>query len=304
LAMEELLKHCVLCPRKCGADRISGEKGICGAGAALKVARAALHNWEEPCISGRNGSGTVFFSYCPLHCVYCQNAQIGSGRAGAEITEARLAEIFLELEAQGAHNINLVTPTHYTPHIACALRRAKEAGLTIPVVHNGSGYESVQTLRLFDGLADIYLADFKYMDEKPAGQYSDAPDYAAVAKEALGEMVRQAGEPAFDTEGMMQRGVIVRHLLLPGHIGDAKKVVRYLYDTYGNRIYLSLMSQYTPLQGERLPARLRRKVSQSEYGELVDFAVGLGVENGFLQEGSAASESFIPPFDLTGVSRE
>ena len=187
-----------MCPRACGADRTAGQKGICGASAEVKVARAALHFWEEPCISGTRGSGTVFFSYCPLHCVYCQNAQISNGQAGAEITVRRLAEIFFELKEQGAHNINLVTPTHYTPHIAQALRNAKDAGLTIPIVHNGSGYESVQTLRMLDGLIDIYLTDFKYMDEGIASQYSHAPAYAAVAKNALAEMVRQAGEAVFD----------------------------------------------------------------------------------------------------------
>lgn len=295
------MNRCQLCPRACGTDRSAGQKGICGAGAKIKVARAALHFWEEPCISGTRGSGTVFFSYCPLHCVYCQNAQLSGGRAGAEITVRRLAEIFLELEEQGAHNINLVTPTHYTPHIARALRCAKEAGLGIPVVHNGSGYESVRTLRMLDGLIDIYLTDFKYMDKGIAERYSHAPDYAAHAKDAIAEMVRQAGVAVFDADGMMRRGVIVRHLLLPGHLEDSKNVVRYLYETYGDDIYLSLMSQYTPVQKEQLPEGLRRMVTDEEYDGLIDFALALGVENGFLQEGAAASESFIPPFDLTGV---
>ena len=302
--MEELLRRCMLCPRKCGANRAEGEKGMCGAGADLKVARAALHFWEEPCISGENGSGTVFFSYCPLHCVYCQNAAISSGQAGAEITMQRLADIFMELQEKGAHNINLVTPTHYTPHIAAALRIAKEGGLHIPVVHNGSGYETADTLEMLRGLVDIYLTDFKYMDVKTAQEYSHAQDYTHVVKEALREMVRQAGTAVFDKQGMMQKGVIVRHLLLPGHAEEAKTIVKYLYDTYGDTVYLSLMSQYTPVRRSGLPIELRCNVTEEEYGELVRYALRLGVERGFLQEGTAADESFIPPFDLTGVLSE
>lgn len=270
----------------------------------MKVARAALHYWEEPCISGERGSGTVFFSYCPLHCVYCQNAQISRGQAGAEITVERLAEIFLELEAQGAHNINLVTPTHYTPHIVCALHMAKESGLHVPIVHNGNGYEAVETLRMQRGLIDIYLTDFKYMDRQSAQKYSHAGDYTDVAKTALAEMVRQKGEAVFDGQGIMQQGVIVRYLLLPGHISEGKDVVRYLYETYGDEIYISLMSQYTPVKMDGLPKELQTGVTENEYAELVEYALALGVENGFLQEGGAANESFIPPFDLTGVFRE
>ena len=304
MAMEELLKKCLLCPRRCGADRINGEKGICGAGERLKVARAALHYWEEPCISGERGSGTVFFSYCPLHCVYCQNAQISRGQAGAEITVERLAEIFLELEAQGAHNINLVTPTHYTPQIVCALHMARERGLHVPIVHNGSGYEAVETLRMQRGLIDIYLTDFKYMDRQSAQKYSHAGDYIDVAKAALAEMVRQKGGAVFDGQGIMQQGVIVRYLLLPGHTSEGKDVIRYLYETYGDQIYISLMSQYTPVRMDELPEELQTGVRENEYAELVKYALALGVENGFLQESGAAEESFVPPFDLTGVFRE
>lgn len=299
--MEPLLKRCRLCPHACGADRTAGETGICGADARLKVARAALHFWEEPCISGTVGSGTVFFSYCPLHCVYCQNAEISGGQAGAEVSTGRLADIFLELQGQGAANINLVTPTHYIPHIIEALARATERGLALPIVYNCSGYEGVEALRRLDGLVDIYLTDFKYMDVSLARRYSRAADYPLAAKRALREMVRQAGEAEFDGKGLMRRGVIVRHLLLPGCLEDSRAVVRYLYETYGNKIWLSLMSQYTPVCKERLPEELRRHVRTEEYDALVDFAVGLGIENGFLQEGEAAGESFIPPFDLTGV---
>ncbi|WP_330598777.1 radical SAM protein [Christensenella tenuis] len=300
-SMEPLLKRCRLCPHACGADRTAGEKGKCGAGAQLKVARAALHFWEEPCISGAVGSGTVFFSHCPLHCVYCQNAGISSGKAGAGITTGRLADIFLELQEQGAANINLVTPTHYVPHIIEALARAKERGLTLPIVYNCSGYEGVEALRLLAGMVDIYLMDFKYMDASIARRYSHAAGYPLAAKRALREMVRQAGDAEFDEKGLMRRGVIVRHLLLPGCLEDSRAVVRYLYETYGNRIWLSLMSQYTPVCKERLPEELRRQVRAEEYDALVDFAVSLGIENGFIQEGKAADESFIPPFDLTGI---
>lgn len=300
-AMEPLLKHCRLCPHACGADRTAGEKGICGADARLFVARAALHFWEEPCISGTVGSGTVFFSHCPLHCVYCQNAEISDGRAGAEITAGRLADIFLELQGQGAANINLVTPTHYVPHIIEALTRAKGRGLSLPVVYNCSGYESVEALRLLDGLVDIYLTDFKYMDSALAQRYSNAPDYPRAAKRALHEMTRQAGKAEFDEKDLMRRGVIVRLLLLPGCLEDAKAAVRYLYETHEDGIWLSLMSQYTPVHAECLPPELRRPVTPEEYEALVNYAIALGVENGFLQEGKAADESFIPPFDCTGV---
>lgn len=297
-------ENCRLCPRECGADRAAGEKGACGADNRLVVARAALHFWEEPCISGEAGSGTVFFSHCPLRCVYCQNAEISGGQAGIEITPGRLAEIFMELQGQGAANVNLVTPTHYVPHIAEALRTAKGGGLHIPAVYNCGGYESVRALRLLEGLVDVWLTDFKYMDGELAGCYSHAENYPAAAKDALAEMARQTGEAVFDDRGIMRRGIIVRHLLLPGGLEDSKAVVRYLFETYGDRIFLSLMNQYTPVHAERLPRELRRKVTEGEYEELVGYAVDLGVNNGFIQEGGTAEESFIPPFDLTGVLKK
>jgi len=297
-------ENCRLCPRECGADRAAGEKGACGADSRLVVARAALHFWEEPCISGEAGSGTVFFSHCPLRCVYCQNAEISGGQAGAGITPDRLAEIFMELQAQGAANVNLVTPTHYVPHIAEALRTAKDGGLHIPVVYNCGGYESVRALRLLEGLVDVWLTDFKYMDGGLAGRYSHAENYPDAAKDALAEMARQTGGAVFDDRGIMRRGIIVRHLLLPGALEDSKAVVGYLFKTYGDQIFLSLMNQYTPVHAERLPRELRRKVTDGEYEELVGYAVDLGVDNGFIQEGGTAEESFIPPFDLTGVLKK
>lgn len=294
---------CTLCPRNCGANRSKGEKGVCGvAGEYILAARAALHFWEEPCISGKNGSGTVFFSGCPLRCVYCQNYDIARTEVGMEISEERLSEIFLELQEKGAHNINLVTPTHYTPEIIRAVRGARAQGLCLPVVYNCSGYEKTETLQMLEGIADIYLTDFKYMEAEMAKQYSHAPDYPQKARAALGEMVRQTGPAAFDGDGMMKSGVIVRYLLLPGHVKNAKAVVKYVYETYKDQVYLSLMNQYTPLpQVQKQFPELARRVTKREYGRLVDYALQLGVENAFIQEGKTAEESFIPMFDYEGL---
>ena len=293
---------CTLCPRACRAARRKGRKGYCGvSGTKILCARAALHMWEEPCISGKSGSGAVFFGGCPLRCVYCQNREIAKAAAGKEITWERLSEIFLELAGKGAANINLVTPTHYTPEIVRAVERARGEGLSIPVVYNCGGYEKVETLRMLEGIVDVYLTDFKYMESDLAGKYSHAPDYPEVAKAALEEMMRQAGEACFDEEGMMKKGVIVRHLLLPGHLKNGKSVVEYVYETYGDRVYLSLMNQYTPLPGLEAYPELNRKVTKREYERLVDYALSIGLENGFIQEGETAKESFIPAFDGEGV---
>jgi len=244
-------KICTLCPRNCSVDRENGEKGICGQTTEIKVARAALHFWEEPCISGEEGSGTVFFSGCSLHCVFCQNEAIANGTVGKVITTDRLAEIFLELQEQGANNINLVTPGHFIPQIKEALLIAKKRGLTLPIVYNTSSYESVEALKSLDGFVDIYLPDFKYMSSELSRKYSHAPDYAKVAKAAIAEMVRQTGNPVFDEngeEGLIKRGTIVRHLTLPGCMDDSKEIIKYLYNTYKNQIYISIMNQFTPLE--------------------------------------------------------
>ncbi|MBP5160189.1 MAG: radical SAM protein [Lachnospiraceae bacterium] len=297
---------CHLCPRECGADRSKGERGYCGAGEEPIVARAALHMWEEPCISGSRGSGAVFFSGCQLRCVSCQNHDIALMRGGTKISTRRLADIFLELEEQGAHNINLVTPTHFIHSIKEALVLAKSEGLGIPIVFNTGGYDKAGTLRELDGLVDIYLPDMKYHGREAAKRYSNAPDYFEVAARALQEMVRQTEGLLFEDDGsedgLMKRGVIVRHLLLPGGLEDSKAVVRYLYETYGDRIYMSLLNQYTPMPQvrDRFP-ELERTVSEEEYDELVDYAIELGVTNCFIQEGEAISESFIPQFDGYGV---
>lgn len=298
--MLELLNHCRLCPRCCGVNRNKGERGFCGADSTVRVGRASLHYWEEPCLSGERGSGTVFFSYCTLQCVYCQNSQISHDHLGKEITLSRLAEIFLELQEKGAHNLNLVTPTHYVPQIITALDAAKADGLSLPVVYNTSGYERAETLRLLDSHVDIYLPDFKYASAGSASRYSAAGDYADVVKAALDIMTEQAGLPSFDEDGMMKRGVIVRHLILPGHYEETREILRYLHKRYGDRIYISLMNQYTPFARAKDYPEINCKVPQRDYDALVDYAVELGVENGFIQEEGTAEESFIPLFDGQG----
>ena len=294
---------CSLCPRECGADRQAGAYGICGvSGEKIKIARAALHRWEEPCISGDTGSGAVFFCGCPLKCVYCQNREIAHAKTGIEVSVNRLAKIFIDLQQQGAANINLVTPTHYTPQIVEAAERARKTGLKVPFVYNCSGYEKAETLKLLEGIVDVYLTDFKYMETDLADRYSRAPDYPDVAKAALEEMVRQAGSPVFDEQGMLMRGVIVRHLLLPSCVRNGKAVVKYVHETYGDQVLLSLMNQYTPMEsGTAIYPELGRKVTKKEYEKLVDYALNLGVGQGYIQEGDTAKESFIPDFDGTGI---
>lgn len=297
-------KSCILCPRSCKIDREHGEKGICGQTNQLKVARAALHYWEEPCISGTAGSGTVFFSGCSLHCVFCQNESIANGSVGKLISEERLAEIFLELQEQKAANINLVTASHYIPQVKNALYRAKKQGLSIPIVYNTSSYETVEALKSLEGLIDIYLPDFKYMDTALAKKYSHAEDYPQTAKTAIAEMVRQTGNPCFDEkgeEGLLKRGTIVRHLTIPECLEDSKKILKYLYETYGNQIYISIMNQFTPLENVKNYPELNRKITEEEYEELIDYAIEIGIEQGFIQEGETAEESFIPNFDCIGV---
>lgn len=296
-----MLQKCTLCPRNCGVDRTREQIGYCGMTAELYVARAALHYWEEPCISGEKGSGTVFFTGCGMGCVYCQNRSIAAGRSGKKITVDRLADIFLELEQKGAENINLVTPTHFVPQIIEALNIARAMGLKLPVVYNTSGYERVETLKLLDGYVDIYLPDMKYMDPVPAERYSRCGDYFIYAHKALEEMVRQVGDPIFDDYGRMKKGVIVRHLSLPGYLQDSKDIVKYLYESYGNHIYISIMNQYIPFPTVGKYPEINRKLTKEEYEELVDYALEIGVENGYIQEGETAEESFIPEFNHEGV---
>lgn len=295
------LNDCTLCPRNCHVNRIAGETGCCGQTAELSVARASLHLWEEPCISGSNGSGTVFFIGCSLGCVYCQNHQISRGTAGKRVTIERLASVFLELAQQQACNINLVTPTHFVPQIIKAIETARDKGFRLPIVYNTSGYEKVETLRLLNGYADIYLPDMKYKSPQLSRRYSGCLDYFQRASRAITEMVRQTGVPVFNREGIMTKGVIVRHLVLPGCTEDSKDIIHYLFHTFGDAIYISIMNQYTPLAPIARFPELNRKLTDAEYEEVVDYALSLGLENGFIQEGETASESFIPDFNGQGV---
>lgn len=328
------------CPRECGADRENGT-GFCGGGALPKIARAALHFWEEPCISGVNGSGTVFFSGCSLRCVYCQNRKIALGDVGTTVSVERLAEIYLELQGQGAHNINLVTPAHETDAVIRSLERAKRQGLQVPVVYNTGSYEKVENLKRLEGLVDVWLPDLKYYSSELSARYSAAPDYFEVAKAAIAEMYRQAGTPEFvplkddrngrqhnaklevdrcrlsdaevgaqaedDEQYLLKKGVVVRHMVIPTHTADSKKIVEYLYRTYKDDIFISIMSQYTPVidaETAKGYPELARKLTEREYDSVVDYAIELGVENAFIQEGDAAEESFIPAFDGTGVKKD
>ena len=291
-------KECTLCARKCNIDRTSSI-GYCRESADMYIARAALHMWEEPPISGTNGSGTIFFSGCSLSCVFCQNREISRGRTGKSVSVNRLAEIMKELEEKAAHNINLVTPTHYIPSIAEAISLARSNGLSVPIVYNTGSYENVFSLKKLDGLVNIYLPDFKYFTSRTAAELSNAADYPEVAKAAIDEMFRQVGEPCFDEQGIMVRGIIVRILLLPGHVAEAKLSLKYLLDTYGDKIYISLMNQYTPMPNMKPP--LNRRVTHEEYRQLTDYAEKLGLKNGFIQDFGTASESFIPPFDGSGI---
>jgi putative pyruvate formate lyase activating enzyme len=298
---KNILEDCTLCPRDCHVDRSLGQIGMCRETAEVVVARAALHMWEEPCISGEKGSGTVFFSGCSLGCVYCQNHRIAKGLAGRKITTERLSDIFLELQEKGANNINLVTPSHYVPQIIEAITSAKRKGLYLPIVYNSSGYEKAETIKLLWGYVDVYLPDLKYKSGEISQRYSNAADYFKYASEAIREMVKQVCEPVFNEEGIMTKGVIVRHLTLPGYLMDSKDILEYLYDTFGNKIYISIMNQYTPLSQVKAYTEINRKVTPQEYEELVDYALYLGVENGFIQEGETAAESFIPEFNEEGV---
>ena len=257
--------------------------------------------WEEPCISGENGSGTVFFGGCSMGCIYCQNDKIRDGKVGKEISIERLVEIFFELKEKGANNINLVTPTHFVPHIIKALGIAKSKKFDLPIVYNTSGYEKIETLKMLEGYVDIYLPDFKYYNIESAKEYSNAPDYAEYAKSAVAEMLRQVGKPKIDENGIMKKGVIVRHLLLPHHLEESKQIIKYLYDTYKNDIFISIMNQYTPMPQVAKHKILKERVSEEDYNNLVNYAVDIGVENGFIQEGETAKESFIPSFDNSGV---
>ena len=297
----ELLDDCTLCPRNCHVNRNEGKVGYCRMTSELVVARAALHMWEEPCISGEKGSGTVFFSGCAMGCVFCQNHEIAKGLRGKSISVERLSEIFLELQEKGANNINLVTPSHYVPQIIEALDLARARGLVLPIVYNSSGYEKKETIKGLEGYVDIYLPDFKYMNDDIAERYSHCPDYSTYAKESIEEMVRQTGKPEFFPDGIMKKGTIVRHLSLPGYLEDSKDILDYLHANFKNDLYISIMNQYTPMVMVEKYPEINRKVTKKEYDELISYALMLGIKNAYTQEDETQDESFIPDFDGEGV---
>ena len=303
----QLPQHCTLCPRACGANRAAGAVGVCGAGDTLRVARAALHHWEEPCLSGdpeaATGSGTVFFSGCTLRCCYCQNFPISQQGVGKEISAARLSEIFLELQQGGAKNINLVTATQFLPWVTEALDTARARGLRLPIVYNTGGYETVETVQALSGYVDIWLADFKYASSAVGAELSAAADYPAVAEAALRRMLLQTGAPVYDADGYLQRGVIVRHLALPGHTQDSLAVLQTLArlrEETGTPFVPSLMSQFTPFY-HAADHGLGRRITSYEYRKVIDEAVRLGLTDGYMQQKSSAREEYTPPFDLQGV---
>ena len=309
---------CLLCPRECKIDRAAGKKGYCGESSKIMVARAALHFWEEPCISGEEGSGTIFFCGCPLHCIFCQNYGISKGNikkgnkdqdsknqesenTGKEITVEQLAEAMIRLQEKKANNINLVTATHYIPQVSESIKLARQKGLSIPIIYNTGGYEKRESLKLLEGLVDVYLPDMKYFSSKLSKEYSQAADYFKVAKEAIEEMVRQTGSPVFDEKGMIRKGVIVRHMILPGSTQDSMKIMKYLIKTYGNQIIISLMNQYTPMEQMKTHPLLKRRITKREYEKVIDFGIQMGWENGFIQENGTVGESFIPQWNGEGV---
>lgn len=292
-----ILKNCTLCPRNCHVNRYQ-KKGYCKASSKLKVSLASLHQWEEPFISGVNGSGTIFFSHCNLGCIYCQNKKIRDGY-GKEISIKRFSEILLEQQKRGAHNINLVTPTHYVPLIKKGIIKAKNNGLTIPIVYNTSSYENIETIQMMDKLIDIYLADLKYYDSLLGNKYSNCKDYFYYASKAIDEMYKQVGKFEIK-DGLLKKGLVVRILLLPGGVEDCKKILKYLYSKYQDNIYMSIMNQYTPIEKYKYQ-ELNRAVKDEEYDELINYACDLGIKNAFIQEGSVCDESFIPNFNLDNV---
>lgn len=319
------MNACTLCPRNCKKNRHAGEAGICGVSEQILLARAALHFWEEPCISGKSGSGTIFFSGCPLHCIYCQNQLISGGKVGKEVSVERLAEIMLALQEQGANNINLVTPDHYVPAIVKSLTLAKTQGLTLPIVYNTSSYVHVDTIKRLEGLVDVYLPDYKYAEESLAYSFSHALDYPSVALMAIDEMVRQQPHPVFsekaaetsdeacdnvydsayndtyDDNSLIKKGVVIRHLLLPGHLLNSKKACHTLYERYRDNVYLSIMSQYTPVVKNLPYPELNRRITRREYERLLDYCIDLGIHQAYIQDLEVAKESFIPAFDFTGI---
>ena len=297
----KVLENCTLCIRKCNVNRNKEIKGICNSSNTVKIARAALHFWEEPCISGKKGSGTVFFSNCNLKCVFCQNYKISHQGFGAEITIERLAEIFLELQDKGANNINLVTPTHFVPQIIEALKVAKKNGLNLPIVYNTNSLDTLETIKSLNGYIDIYLPDFKYFDDKYALKYSKIKGYSTNAISIINEMINQVGNPLFNSEGIMIKGVIVRHLLLPGLLFDSKKIIDTIYKNFGDNVYISLMNQYTHMYNAKIYPEINKAINEKHYDSIINYALSIGVKNGFIQDSGSSSEKFVPNFNNEGV---
>lgn len=298
--MHDMLKNCKICPRHCGSNRYYSI-GICGADAEIQVAKAYLHQWEEPCISGSLGSGAIFFCGCNMKCVFCQNHEISQKSFGKKINVCRLTEIILELQEQGAHNINLVSPTPYALHIIEAVKEAKTAGLSIPVIYNTNGYELEETIAALDGTVDIYLPDIKYYNDTYAMKYSNTGNYFKYAAKAVLAMVEQVGYPIFDDSGIMQKGVLIRHLVLPDLLDDSKKILRWIKDTLGEQAYVSLMCQYTPMFDAAKHEEINRKLEDWEYDLIIDYFFKIGLEFGYVQELSSAASNYIPHFNLSGV---
>lgn len=302
--MFEMLLKCNLCPRNCGVNRLNGEIGYCKSTLMPSVARVSLHKWEEPCISGKNGSGTIFFSNCNLNCVFCQNHKISQENIGLEITIERLSEIFIEIQAKGAHNVNLVTPVHYIPQIIEALILAKNRGLTIPILFNTNGYENVEAIKALNGYVNVYLPDLKYFSNEYSKLYSNAPEYFKFASSSINEMVSQVGPVKFNKDGLITSGVIIRHLVLPGLLFDSKKIIDYIFKTFGDSVYISIMNQYTPLYKANTFPRLSKPLNPKVYTSLVEYCLSLGIKNAFIQETGTCSEDFVPQFDLRGVAKK
>ena len=299
----KILEDCNLCIRNCHINRTDGLFGYCKSDNKIKVARADLHHWEEPCISGSNGSGTVFFSNCNLSCVFCQNHQISQSGFGEIISVYRLSEIFLELQEKGAHNINLVTPTHFVPLIIEALDIAKHSGLSLPIVYNTNSLDTLETIKLLDGYIDIYLPDFKYFDNKYALKYSNIKEYSENVLAIISEMVTQVGSPEFSTDGIMIKGVIVRHLLLPGLLFDSKKIIDSVYNAFGDSVFISLMNQFTPLYKSNEYPEINKLLNPKVYDSLVNYALDIGVQNGFIQDSESACDIYVPLFNNFGVKK-
>ena len=296
-----ILNNCTVCARNCGSNRNTENLGFCKSSSKIKLAKAYGHMWEEPCISGEKGSGTVFFSNCNLRCVFCQNHDISQEDIGKEVSIERLSEIFLEQQARGFHNINLVNPTHYIPQIICALDMAKERGLSIPIVYNSNGYENIESIKALKGYVDVYIPDLKYFNDKYAIKYSKAPNYFNIASEAIKEMVKQVGTCEFDDNGIMTKGVIIRHLMLPGLLFDSKKVVDYIYKTFGDDVFLSLMNQYTPMFKANEYPEINKTLNPGHYDSLIDHCIDLGFKNAFIQESGSNTTAYVPDFNLQGI---